>query len=492
MKFFQTFRARLILILAFLLIATLSVQYYVNLQTEHDNEKLREIQEQALVGSVSFVFNSFKYPSKRIRELLQRDGRQFFDENVLESISNIIIIDDKWEVYDSIKEKYIPKENDNGELVSVKLKDLDDLPPISNSSRLGDAQKYFPMNSSVTKNQAHVIPIETYDQGRWYIIVVIRTNKGVAFLKAAQPLIYTLGILLISTLTTILLVWRFTRPIAQLSNAAQQIAEGDFNVRVQAEDQHNELGQLALRFNEMTAELEKKNELEAKLQQAEKSAVVGRLASAIAHEIRNPLNYINLTLDHLRAKFLPEEKVASEQFTKLTAQLKTEVNRINELVSDFLRYSRPMKLELVPTNLHQTIDNSLKIVEAQAAEQGVEINLVEDSIETEILGDGEILRSVFNNLLLMRCRRCRKAGASILQFPDAESIKVEVSDTGTGIKAENLSKIFEPYFSTKETGTGLGLAIVKRIVEEHHGTIEVDSVYGKWTKFVVCFPPVEI
>lgn len=488
MKFFQTFRARLILILAFLLITTLGVQYYLNLQIEHDNEELREIQEQALVGSVSFVFYSFKHPDDRIATLLANGGQQFFDEKVLEKISNIIIINEKWEVYDSIKEKYLPKENEKGEFINVKLKDIDDLPPIINTYRLGEAQNYFPNNSIVAKNQAHVIPIETYDQGRWYIIVVIRTSKGDAFLKAAQPLVYTLGILLISTLTTILLVWRFTRPIAQLSNAARRIAEGDFRVRVAAEGR-NELGQLAVRFNEMTAELEKKDELEAKLQQAEKSAVVGRLASAIAHEIRNPLNYINLTLDHLRAKFMPAEEIKQEQFAKLTSQLKTEVERINHLVSEFLRYSRPLKLELVPTNLPNVIDGSLQIVEGQAEEQRIEINLFETKKDLKILADGEILRSVFNNLFLNAVQAMPNGGKlEINVFTREDLVKIEVKDTGEGIPTENLTKVFEPYFSTKETGTGLGLAIVKRIVDEHNGIIEVESTKGKGTKFTISFP----
>lgn len=490
MKFLQTFRGRLIIILAFLLITTLGVQYYLNLQIEQDNEELREVQEQALVGSVSFVFYSFNNDS-RIKELLERDGNQFFDGKVLEKISNIIIINEKWEVYDSIKEKYLPKENEKGELINVKLKDIDDLPPIMNSYRLREAQTHFPVVSKVSSYQAHVIPIETHDQGRWYIIVVIKTSKGDAFLKAAQPLIYTLGILLISTFTTILLVWRFTRPIAQLSNAAQRIAEGDFQVRVEA-DGRNELGQLAVRFNEMTAELEKKDDLEAKLQQAEKSAVVGRLASAIAHEIRNPLNYINLTLDHLQAKFMPQDELKRGQFVKLTSQLKTEVERINHLVSEFLRYSRPLKLELKQTNLPDVINGSLQIVEGQAAEQEVQINLTESGKDIEIPADGEILRSVFNNLFLNAVQAMPNGGElEIKVFTKENEVQVEVKDTGDGIPTENLTKVFEPYFSTKETGTGLGLAIVKRIVEEHNATIEVESTKGVGTKFTLSFPQYE-
>lgn len=489
MNFFQTFRARLIFILAFLLITTLGVQYYLNLQTERANESLRETQEKALVASVALVFASFNSKDDRIEALYNREGQQFFDEKVKERIRDIIVIDNNWEVYDSIDKKYLPAKNAAGQFINVKLKEIDDLPTITNADRLGEDGKHFPEAGKITDCQAQAIPIETYDQGRWYIIVVLKTDKDDAFLKAAQPLIYTLGILSISTLITILLVWRFTRPIALLSNAAKKVAEGDFQVRVQTSARNNELGQLALRFNEMTAELEKKDDLEAKLQQAEKSAVVGRLASAIAHEIRNPLNYINLTLDHLKAKFLPDDQKKSEQFEKLTSQLKIEVDRINQLVSDFLRYSRPLKLELKPTNLFEVIDNSLKIVEGQAEEQGIKIDWIEPTPNIKILADAEILRSVFNNLFINAVQAMPNGGnLQIVVSPEEDLIKIEVSDAGSGISAENLPKIFEPYFSTKETGTGLGLAIVKRIIDEHNGTIEVESKEEEGTKFIIKLP----
>ena len=234
---------------------------------------------------------------------------------------------------------------------------------------------------------------------------------------------------------------------------------------------------------------EKKEELEAKLQQAEKREVVGRLSSAIAHEIRNPLNYINLTLDQLRAKFVPQDEKRAETFEKLTSQLKNEVDRINQLVSDFLRYSRPLKLELTPTNLRQIIDNSLNIVEHQAEEQNVKISVVEHENAARILADAEILRSVFNNLFLNAVQAMPNGGIlNATISPDEDLVKIEVSDTGEGISDENLPKIFEPYFSTKETGTGLGLAIVKRIVDEHSGQIEVESKEGKGTRFIVKLP----
>lgn len=489
MNFFQTFRFRLLFILAFLLIATLGVQYYLNLQTEQQNERLREMQQQVLVAGVSLGFNGLS-SSDRMKDFIKRED-QAFDEKTINLIKDIIVINANWEVYDSLNENYLPSENDKGETVYKKLKDINDLPPLVNANRLGNDRTQFPnanIFNSDSEAEAHAIPIET-SQGRWYVMIILKTDKKDTFQKAAQPLVYTLAVLLISTLITILLVWRFTRPISQLSDAAKKVAAGNLCVRVQGAERGDELGQLAARFNEMTAELEKKEELEAKLQQVEKSAVVGRLASAIAHEIRNPLNYINLTLDQLRAKFVPEEEDKARIFDKLTSQLKTEVERINQLVSDFLRYSRPLKLSLVPTDLRQVIDNSLNIIEHQAEEQDVKISVVEGENASRILGDSEVLRSVFNNLFINAIQAMPNGGSLHVNISSQnELVKIEVSDSGEGISNENLPKIFEPYFSTKETGTGLGLAIVKRIVDEHNGTIEVESKEGEGTRFTVKLP----
>ncbi|MDQ3179000.1 MAG: ATP-binding protein, partial [Acidobacteriota bacterium] len=294
----------------------------------------------------------------------------------------------------------------------------------------------------------------------------------------------------LSTFITIVLVWRFTRPIANLSNAARHVAEGDLSVRVEGAQRSDEIGQLTNQFNEMTAELEKTRQLEAQLQEAEKSAVIGRLGSAIAHEIRNPLNYINLTLDHLRAKFAPEDVEKKANFEKLTAQLKAEVGRINNQISDFLNYSRPTKANLQPSDIRKVIEDSLRIVEAQAKEQNIKISLIEHENVPPILGDAEFLRSVFNNLFINAVQAMEKDGGNLnIKISPAENlVKIEISDTGKGISAENQIKIFEPYFSTKETGTGLGLAIVKKIVDIHNGTIDVESNLNDGTRFIVKLP----
>jgi signal transduction histidine kinase len=492
MGFFSTFRGRLLLILLFLLVATLGVQYYVNLRTQQENEQLRELQTRALVAGIAVGFNSLTSKEDRVGDLIDRPGQTFLDEDTKARIRDIIIIDNNWNVIDSLNEQYIPTVGDNDELIYKNLSDIHDLPPLVEGKRLGEDVRHFPNAPATEKNvqddEAHAVPLET-SKGRWYVMVLLRNDRGEAARRAAQPLIFTLGILLISTLITFFLVWRFTRPIANLSDAARHVAAGDLGVRVPGEQRNDEMGQLAQRFNEMTSQLEKKLELEAALQQAEKSAVVGRLGSAIAHEIRNPLNYINLTLDHLRTKFEPEDAGKQENFRKLTSQLKAEVARINQQITDFLNYSRPANVNLQPIEIRKVIDDSLRIVEAEAEEKNIRIGLVEHENVGKVMGDPEFLRSVFNNLFINSMQAMEKSGGhltvKILQSDDDRFVDVDVSDTGGGISEENLSKIFEPYFSTKETGTGLGLAIVQKIVDLHRGAILVESKQGEGTRFTV-------
>ncbi len=494
-KVLNSFRARLVLLLVVLLGLTLGVQYYVNLRSVRRNAHMIVEQEQAIMAGVALGVSSIN-KKKYLYEMRPDLREPVFDENT-GRVKNILLVDSGGLVQDSLVAAYGPIGHEDGSKTYSPLKDVP-IPPLSPAVELADLNENLPpwLKGSAPSNPgesaAFYFPIET-TQGTWFLIVVLdsaNTLTNILERQASRSALYTLLLLLVTTLVTGLFVWRFTRPIKELSVAARRVANGDFDVRVPT-DQSDEMGALAAAFNDMIARLERMRELESQLHQVEKAAVVGRLAAAIAHEIRNPLNYINLTLDHLRSAFAPEDPAKRETFERLADQLKSEVRRINRHITDFLKYSRPSALELEPLDLHSQAEDAMRVISGQAAESGIETRLTEENKVPLVVADKDSLRSVFTNLLINSLEAMGSEGGSIemkLISEVSDRVRVEITDTGRGIAAEDIAKIFEPYYSTKETGTGLGLAIVKKAVDDHDGSISVKSKPGEGTTFTIILP----
>ena len=187
MSFFNTFRGRLLLILLFLLIATLGVQYSVNLFTENQNQRLREMQERALSSGISLGIGSLT-SDDRIQDIVAQPGQSYLDDNAQRRVKDILVIDSNWQVTDSFSDEYLPTRAENGVVVNKNLADLTDLPPLVEKERLGDDAKHFPNVSADLSNndadEAHAIPIPT-SQGKWYVMVLIRNEPGAAARRAA-------------------------------------------------------------------------------------------------------------------------------------------------------------------------------------------------------------------------------------------------------------------------------------------------------------------
>jgi signal transduction histidine kinase len=493
----QSFRARLLLLLALMLGLTLGIQYYFNLRQVRANARMIIEQEQAIMTGIALGLESIQ-SDQYLDEIIGGLREPLLnDKNV--RVKNILVVDNDGNVIDSIIPDFNPRQRED-KTTYVQFKDIQLLPlrsAVQYTKEHEQLPSWIPPSTSVDFGEAGAFyfPVQT-DKGRRFIIVVLdsaHTLTNVLERQSSRSALYTLGVLFVTTLVTGFFVWRFTRPIRELSTAARKVAGGNFDVQVPA-DRLDEMGTLAAAFNEMTAKLGRARELEMQLHQAEKGAVVGRLAAAIAHEIRNPLNYINLTLDHLRSSFAPNDPKKGETFARLTDQLKTEVARINRHISDFLKYSRPSKLELQNLDIRAEAEDALRLVEGRAEECGIETKIVQESDLPSVAGDRESLRSVFTNLVINAVEAINGAGGSIsikLSNPEANSVKVEITDSGGGIAADDISKIFEPYFSTKETGTGLGLAIVKKAIDDHGGTISVVSKEGSGTTFTIILPASE-
>ncbi len=493
-RLWHSFRVRLLLLLAVLLGLTLFVAYYLNLRSVRSNAHLIVEQEQAIMAGVALGVNSIS--SGEYLDEMDKEAKQPLLDKQAGRVKNVLVIDGEGNIQDSLQREFAPTTNPDGSRRYVGVKDID-LPPLKSAVDLSE-DFGLPEGLSIATQLrpgdpgAFYFPVET-TKGRWYIVVVLSSANTLTSLlerQASRSALYTLLLLVATTLVTGLFVWRFTRPIKDLSVAARRVATGNFDVRVPT-DRHDEIGSLAAAFNDMTAGLGRAHELESQLHQVEKAAVVGRLAAAIAHEIRNPLNYINLTLDHLRSTFAPVDASKRETFERLADQLKAEVGRINRHITDFLKYSRPSSLELLPLNLSFELADAMRVIECQAAENGIETSLQEAEGTPRVFADQDSLRSAFTNLLLNGLEAMDGEGGSVRITLAAEStdrVRIEVTDTGRGIAREDISKVFEPYYSTKETGTGLGLAIVKKAIDDHGGSISVSSKVGSGTKFTILLP----
>src|SRR6266498_1835950 len=492
----NSFRARLMLLLVFLLGLTLGVQYYVNLRSVRSNARLIVEQEEAVMAGVGLGVSSIS--RNKYLDVLRNEVHQPLLDEHTGRVHNVLVVDSDGNVQDSLINSQTPVENDDKSTTYTHV-DQVGLPPLSSAVEFPNENEGLPawLSKAVASRPrdpgAFYFPIDT-TKGRWYIIVALGSAKNVTDIleqQASRSLLYTLTLLLVTALLTSIFVWRFTRPIKSLSIAARRVAGGDFSSRVPS-DRLDEMGSLAAAFNEMTAKLGRARELETQLHQAEKGAVVGRLAAAIAHEIRNPLNYINLTLDHLRSSFAPDDLSKLETFERLTEQLKTEVGRINRHITDFLKYSRPSALELQRIDLRDEAEDALRVIAVQAAESGIRTSVESEGEIPLVTADRDSLRSILTNLLINAVQAIDGEGGdvAIKLSADKESqlARIEIADTGPGIAAEDVAKVFEPYYSTKETGTGLGLAIVRKALEDHGGSISVTSKKGEGTTFTITLP----
>lgn len=491
----NSFRARLLLLLSLLLGLTLGVQYYVNLRSVQTNAHLIIEQEQAIMAGVALGVNSMS--SKQYLDQMRSNVRGSLLDEQSGRVQNVLVVESDGSVYDSLIKDYVPSENPDGSTRKAKVTEVP-LPPLSSAIEITDENQELPDwlkavgSPKAGDPGAFYFPVET-TEGRWYVIVVLGSASSLTDIlkrQASRSALYTLLLLLVTTLITGLFVWHFTRPIKDLSVAARRVATGDFDVRVPT-DQRDEMGALAAAFNDMTARLGRARELESQLHQVEKAAVVGRLAAAIAHEIRNPLNYINLTLDHLRHSFAPEDEAKRETFERLALQLKSEVGRINRHITDFLKYSRPSALDLQLLDLRVEAEDALRVIVGQASERGIETKIEVEGDVPMVMADKDSLRSAFTNLLINSVEATNGESGRVdirLSAESADRARIEISDTGSGIAPDDIAKIFEPYYSTKETGTGLGLAIVKKAIDDHDGSINVTSKQGSGTTFTIILP----
>lgn len=290
----------------------------------------------------------------------------------------------------------------------------------------------------------------------------------------------------------LLLSWwvssRITRPLEELANGARDVASGrwDTRIHVQASD---EIGQLADAFNNMTRTLAAQKE---KLVQTERVAAWRELARRLAHELRNPLFPLQITVENLqRARQLGPEQF-QEVFSEGTATLKAELANLNSIVGRFSDFSKMPAPQFTQVQVNDTLRNAVRLFEPQFTAVGKPSITTEYFLNEslpEIDADPDLLHRAFQNLVLNALDAMPAGGTLTLRTTDADDcVRIEIADTGKGLTPEECSRLFTPYYTTKHQGTGLGLAIVQSVVSDHHGTITVSSEEGRGATFRIELP----
>jgi signal transduction histidine kinase len=334
------------------------------------------------------------------------------------------------------------------------------------------ANRFGPSPSETT---VYLIPVEVEDHLLGYVQVA--ANFG----DFAQPLAenrshqiaIALVIFAIGLVFAYVMADRYVGPIHAVASAAQNIAARGLETVPEA-NRRDEVGLLTRSFNEMVAQLRRAREREQELNRLERFTALGQLAGGLAHEIKNPLNFLSLALDQLRARYSPAEGPGREAYTRQIGIMKDELHRLSELVQSFLQYGKPIEIYPAPTDVKQLVDGVVALSESKMKSQGIELVEEVNGVPTVLSVDAEKLRTCFINVVANAIQAMPEGGTMRIGFTrDNGNMVLKFSDTGAGIEPEVVKKVFEPFFTTKREGIGLGLFLSKAIVEKHGGSIAI-------------------
>ncbi|MFI5341576.1 MAG: HAMP domain-containing protein, partial [Candidatus Methylomirabilales bacterium] len=457
--------------LLMLVLATLFLMYW-----RAENRLVAQVERHttdlstAIQISVEQLTSKGRTSEARLQDYVQRLQRR--------GVREISIVSNEEEVIASSNPRRV------GARVDPKRKDLLITARLGEESVGGLGQKTYNL----------FVPIVVGNQRSGYILISMILDDFTELVRVnfIKRLIATILVFAVGIGGAVVLAWTYTKPISRVVEAARRVAHGDLDEHLPT-NRRDEIGELNRSFNEMVERLRERAELEARLHQAERLSAIAHLASGIAHEVRNPLNSISLIIDHLGAQFSPAAPPEHEEFARLTSIIKEEIHRLNAMIETFLKYGKPLELKREATDVRLLLDEVLEVAAQKAQAQQIRVERDYAASLPQVWVDGPHIKTCFLNLVLNAlqamapgggtlCVTVRNAngdgGPSVDQSigplgkdggtehvgglpasPVHDStnppsgngwVEIRFQDTGVGIAPENLPRIFEPYFTTKE------------------------------------------
>jgi len=334
------------------------------------------------------------------------------------------------------------------------------------------------------------------DQVVEYISPVVLKGKVVAVMWAGERLdpffyqsnyfrtllrYFTLGILALVMIGTLLIIRNIITGVDRLKKELHLM---EMDIHHLLPEMSGELGQVSRAVNRMAVGLIEKERLEDQLKQSEHLIALGRLATGVAHELRNPIGIIKTLVELMKQEYSQVSGI--EEFTRaIDEQVERQAAEIQEL----LDFGRPTKVSIKECSINDLIKVVLSFSAAMLREQSISVELQFDHNLSKSLADTEKLKQVFVNIIVNAAEAMPAGGnLEIMTKQTDNMLTISFSDTGEGIPAEDKFRIFDPFYTTKKTGTGLGLSISYQSIQLHGGTIDIDSDPGKGSTFIINLP----
>jgi len=388
---------------------------------------------------------------------------------------------------------------------------LDPSNPGNGSDAARPAEKFAPIINAVrqynqevsgivpwTSDQAddeefHALPLRGAGPDRPLLAILLVGNSRRSYVElkrriGAAALLVGGGGIILAILLSSWVAARVTRPVEQLARAAQDVAAGEWGTRVEVHG-GDEIAQLADSFNRMTAELLAQKE---RLVQTERVAAWRELARRLAHELKNPLFPLQLTVENLMRARTQSPEQFDEVFRESSSTLLAEISNLKTIIGRFSEFSKMPHPQLQPVQVNEILRRVVKLYQAQLQAPGraaIDCKLELDGSLGTIAADPDLLHRALSNLVLNAMDAMPNGGTlSLRSSRDDGKVIIEIADTGSGLTREECERIFTPYYTSKQHGTGLGLAIVQSVVSDHGGRISVQSEPGRGTAFVIELP----